>query len=234
MKIKIKMLTSSQSNFILFSISLIINLSTTTTAATTTDVSKNSTSDYACRPIGPCQPCPKEELSNPICEIFQNRRMVHCLYLGSSSPALIASILNQPGTYPAGLINKRNLRHQIEPTFFSKLLKRLISSDQVEEPILNQTTDDHQSSQGIENQVEMDLDHQASIGTASGGAEFPTWEACERVVSKERADFYEFFLCNVIITILSLVTYVLRTRLLINRQYSKLAARIGLNPSVSN
>ncbi|KAH9814469.1 hypothetical protein DFH28DRAFT_309830 [Melampsora americana] len=230
--------------FFNFSISIII---------TQTDhLSKNSTTDYACRPIGSCEPCPKEELTNSICEIFGNRRMMNCLYLASSSPALILSILNQPKTYSSELIikfkqkqkNRRNSIHQNQnqhQSILSKLFKRLISSgysDDQEEQLstdLNQNQTLNQIEDHHHDRVEMDLKHQASIGTSSsaGGAEFPTWEACERVVSKERADFYEFLFCNLFLTILSLVIYILRTRLLINRQYNKLIKRIGLGSNLS-
>ncbi|KAA1083953.1 hypothetical protein PGT21_012530 [Puccinia graminis f. sp. tritici] len=44
-----------------------------------------SPADYACQPIGPCQPCPIDELSNPVCQIYHNRRLVDCIYLGNSS-----------------------------------------------------------------------------------------------------------------------------------------------------
>lgn len=43
-----------------------------------------------------------------------------------------------------------------------------------------------------EEAVPRTVDQENDIGTAQGGAGFPTWEACERVVARERADFFEF------------------------------------------
>ncbi|EFP78579.2 uncharacterized protein PGTG_04535 [Puccinia graminis f. sp. tritici CRL 75-36-700-3] len=50
-----------------------------------------SPADYACQPIGPCQPCPIDELSNPVCQIYHNRRLVDCIYLGNSSSTTSSS-----------------------------------------------------------------------------------------------------------------------------------------------
>ncbi|EJT99379.1 hypothetical protein DACRYDRAFT_110099 [Dacryopinax primogenitus] len=32
-----------------------------------------------CRPFGVCEPCPAEALSQPYCQPFGNRRLIHCL-----------------------------------------------------------------------------------------------------------------------------------------------------------
>ncbi|KAL8292119.1 hypothetical protein RQP46_001585 [Phenoliferia psychrophenolica] len=58
--------------------------------------------------------------------------------------------------------------------------------------------------------------------------ELRTWEACEKVVKKEREDFMEFILCNVVFAAISLSVLVARHRNLAVRQYSRLAARIGV------
>lgn len=80
--------------------------------------------------------------------------------------------------------------------------------------------------------------------------EILTYEACAKVVSRERADFLEFIvspppslilslpltnpqwdqqLCNSLFAIVALVVLVLRHRELAGRQYGKLAARIGVS-----
>ncbi|KAG0152567.1 hypothetical protein CROQUDRAFT_85688 [Cronartium quercuum f. sp. fusiforme G11] len=162
-----------------------------------TSTTNEPPNEYACRPIGKCEPCPIEELSNSICQIYQNRRLVHCLYLGSSSPALIASVLIDKTNYPAGLMMTNNDHyHHLDQTDIQKVDSKM-----------------------------------AKVGSGIGSAEFPTWEACERVISKERADYYEFIVCNIILTLISLLIFIFRTKLLINRQYGKLAQRIGLNSS---
>lgn len=144
--------------------------------------------DYACQPIGPCQPCPLDELSNPVCEIYHSRRLVDCIYLGNLSSS-------------------------------SNSLEPIRSSNLSSNSSLNNATIDPSSS------------HQNRIGAGLGAAEFQTWEACERVVLKERQDFYEFVLCNSFIAALSLIIYGLRTKQLVIRQYGNLAARIGILPS---
>ncbi|POW16089.1 hypothetical protein PSTT_01667 [Puccinia striiformis] len=73
--------------------------------------------------------------------------------------------------------------------------------------------------------------HPNQDGKAIDIPQFQTWQACERIVSKERQDFYEFFLCNVAIALISLVVYGFRTKQLVIKQYGKLAARIGILPS---
>jgi len=73
--------------------------------------------------------------------------------------------------------------------------------------------------------------HQDHLGAGQAGAEFQSWEACERVVLKEQQDFYEFALSNLAIAALSLLVYAFRTKQLVVMQYGKLAARIGILPS---
>lgn len=134
-----------------------------------------SRADYACQPIGPCQPCPPNQLTDPVCELYYNRRLVDCIYLGNA-------------------------------TF---------------------TANDNQTQS---NPKEV-LDHKNQIVSGEGTAEFQTWEACERVVSKEQQDFYEFVLCNVAIAAISLLVYGFRTKQLVVKQYKNLAARIGILPT---
>ncbi|KAI0053161.1 hypothetical protein FA95DRAFT_1674566 [Auriscalpium vulgare] len=38
-----------------------------------------------CRPFGPCEPCPSDALSEPFCQPFGNRRLVHCSAQAPSS-----------------------------------------------------------------------------------------------------------------------------------------------------
>ncbi len=62
--------------------------------------------------------------------------------------------------------------------------------------------------------------------------ETPAWESCGRIVEKERADFYEFFACNLFIVILAVTVLFARTKRLQAIQARQLAARIGLVRSV--
>ncbi|KAG8970684.1 hypothetical protein FRC03_004066 [Tulasnella sp. 419] len=58
--------------------------------------------------------------------------------------------------------------------------------------------------------------------------ETPAWEACGKVIAVERADFWEFLLCNLIFVSLSLFVVLARSKKLAAIQYRKLVARIGL------
>ncbi|KAJ4468876.1 hypothetical protein J3R30DRAFT_1616826 [Lentinula aciculospora] len=58
--------------------------------------------------------------------------------------------------------------------------------------------------------------------------ETPAWESCGRIISRERADFYEFIACNVIFAIGALLVVYIRSRRLHALHARQLAARIGL------
>ena len=62
--------------------------------------------------------------------------------------------------------------------------------------------------------------------------EIPAWESCGRIVEQERADFYEFFACNVLLAIVSIAVLLARSKRLQAIQARQLAARIGLVRSV--
>ena len=60
------------------------------------------------------------------------------------------------------------------------------------------------------------------------GGEIPAWEACGRIVEKERGDFYEFLACNVAVAAVALVVLFARSKRLQAMHARQLAARIGL------
>ncbi|WWC59500.1 uncharacterized protein I303_102056 [Kwoniella dejecticola CBS 10117] len=108
--------------------------------------------DLVCRPFGECEPCPRDELDQPFCFPFGNRRLLHC-----------------------------------------------IPSSSAEE---------------------------AAKGNHVG--EVPAWEACGKVVRKERQDFWEFVTANLLFLIVALTILWARTSALATEQYRQLAARIGI------
>ena len=63
---------------------------------------------------------------------------------------------------------------------------------------------------------------------SSHQGETPGWESCGRIVEKERADFYEFFLCNLVIAAIAVFIVFARSKRLKAMQARQLAARIGL------
>ncbi|WOO80527.1 uncharacterized protein LOC62_03G004054 [Vanrija pseudolonga] len=105
-------------------------------------------SDLVCRPLGECEPCPADELNEPFCKPFGNRRVLHCI--------------------PANASEEKN-------------------------PI-----------------------------------ELPAWEACGKVIKKEQRSFYEFVTANLLLLIVCLTIYGVRTSTLAAQQYRQLAARIGI------
>ncbi|KAK7683508.1 hypothetical protein QCA50_013342 [Cerrena zonata] len=74
--------------------------------------------------------------------------------------------------------------------------------------------------------------HENPSGSAhdvsSHQGETPGWESCGRIVEKERADFYEFFLCNIVIAAIAVFVVFARSKRLQAMQARQLAARIGL------
>ncbi|POW22465.1 hypothetical protein PSHT_01178 [Puccinia striiformis] len=133
-----------------------------------------SPAHYRCLPISPCQPCPIDQLANPICSVYHNRRLMECIFTGNTST---------PTTTSSSRFNSRD-----QPS--------------------------SSSSSGHPNQDRKAIDV----------PQFQTWQACERIVSKERQDFYEFFRWF----LWSFMALELTTRI---KQYGKLAARIGILPS---
>ena len=58
--------------------------------------------------------------------------------------------------------------------------------------------------------------------------EIPAWQSCGRIVSKERSDYLEFILCNVLFAAGALVMLFARSRRMEGMHARQLAARIGL------
>ncbi|KII91238.1 hypothetical protein PLICRDRAFT_500101 [Plicaturopsis crispa FD-325 SS-3] len=58
--------------------------------------------------------------------------------------------------------------------------------------------------------------------------ETPAWESCGRIPAVERADFWEFFACNVFFAAVALVVVFARSKRLEAMHARQLAARIGL------
>lgn len=72
------------------------------------------------------------------------------------------------------------------------------------------------------------LDEEVPVPGRLTDGELPAWESCGRIVSKERADFYEFVACNVAFALIALGVLFFRSRRMQVNQARQLAARIGL------
>ncbi|KAL7420034.1 hypothetical protein Q5752_004999 [Cryptotrichosporon argae] len=58
--------------------------------------------DLVCRPFGECEPCPEDELSQPFCLPFGNRRLLHCIPASKQDDAYETDDRAQPpGEVPA-------------------------------------------------------------------------------------------------------------------------------------
>ncbi|EIW77031.1 hypothetical protein CONPUDRAFT_146145 [Coniophora puteana RWD-64-598 SS2] len=63
-------------------------------------------------------------------------------------------------------------------------------------------------------------------GKSATQGETPAWQSCGRIPSVERADFYEFFACNLFLALAAVLTVLVRTKLVQTRQARNVAARI--------
>ncbi|KAI5832869.1 hypothetical protein K523DRAFT_266677 [Schizophyllum commune Tattone D] len=117
--------------------------------------------NLVCLPFGVCEPCPEDALSQPFCQPFGNRRLLHCRNASSHGGSL--------NSHPA--------------------------------PPPSQITQ-----------------HGETLA----------WGACGKIVSKERADFFEFVACNVVFALVALAVLVARSRIIQAAQARQLAARIAL------
>ncbi|KAH7869074.1 uncharacterized protein C8R40DRAFT_992777, partial [Lentinula edodes] len=70
--------------------------------------------------------------------------------------------------------------------------------------------------------------HEGSRFSLRPLGETPAWESCGRIISRERADFYEFVACNVLFAVGAMLVVYIRSRRRHALQARQLAARIGL------
>ncbi|KAG6907703.1 hypothetical protein DXG01_007759 [Tephrocybe rancida] len=79
----------------------------------------------------------------------------------------------------------------------------------------------------LDSDVDIDIDIDAFRAEHPVG-ETPAWESCGRIVSQERADFFEFVACNIVFAAIALVVLFARSKRLRALQARQLAARIGI------
>ncbi|KAG6866943.1 hypothetical protein C0991_003859 [Blastosporella zonata] len=77
----------------------------------------------------------------------------------------------------------------------------------------------------IDSDLEIDV---ATFKAEHPEGETPAWESCGRIVSQERADFFEFVACNIVFASIALVVLFARSKRLRALQARQLAARIGV------
>ncbi|KAJ3780752.1 hypothetical protein GGU10DRAFT_134493 [Lentinula aff. detonsa] len=143
-----------------------------------------------------------------------------CIPFGECEPCPLDE-LDKPFCQPFG---NRRLMHCHNASFQSSSYydgsyrpprPRMLPPDRQHNPIPNlNSNSDHDS-----NSPHRPLD---KIG------ETPAWESCGRIISRERADFYEFMACNVLFAIGAILVVYIRSRRLHALHARQLAARIGL------
>ncbi|CAD6581186.1 MAG: hypothetical protein CYPHOPRED_001509 [Cyphobasidiales sp. Tagirdzhanova-0007] len=164
----------------------------------------------ACRPVGECEVCPDNQMTEPACRVYGNRRMVHCFVLQETNlqkhEAALSPFLPVPES------NER-------PNQYDHLLaapgKASDESDQIAKAV-----------------PPFRLRSARAESTTSGSDKlqqtFPSWEPCARSIDSERKDFWEFILTNLTFAVMALFIVVLRGRLIAARHYNQLVGKIGL------
>ncbi|EIM81983.1 uncharacterized protein STEHIDRAFT_65361, partial [Stereum hirsutum FP-91666 SS1] len=160
-----------------------------------------------CRPFGNCEPCPDNALHEPFCEPFGNRRLMHCVPASSnssSSDSSTSSSHTPPHTSSRDFSNHAPPPRQQSPSSSSS-------------PPPSSHSNSNKLPSSSSSNPHKDLE-----------GETPAWESCGRLTSVERADFWEFVLCNFVFCVLALGMVGVRGKRMKAVQARMLAARIGL------
>ncbi|KIK70245.1 hypothetical protein GYMLUDRAFT_34731 [Collybiopsis luxurians FD-317 M1] len=175
------------------------------TLAIAADSPNDTHQELICTPFGVCEPCPPDELDKPFCQPFGNRRLMHCQNATTSSTSFSPSSRHRPHAH--------------------KILRFPLPAPP---PPPHQDTDHH-------NPVPLsDHPHSSNPHTNPNSrpslsiGETPAWESCGRIISQERADFYEFVACNLLFAIGAILVVYIRSRRRHAMHARQLAARIGL------
>ncbi|KAI5455360.1 hypothetical protein NCC49_000174 [Naganishia albida] len=169
--------------------------------------------DLVCRPFGECEPCPEEEIYQPYCHPYGNRRLVHCV------PHKDDEDSTHNGAYG-----------QEEDGYFSSHA----DERQPEKPkgksgsngVPHLQTAEGQDQDGVKVYITSWSGKKISWSDVQG--EVPAWESCGKVVALERQSYWRFVTSNSLILILSIVVLLIRANKLAAIQYRELAARIGI------
>ncbi|SCZ90289.1 BZ3500_MvSof-1268-A1-R1_Chr9g10778 [Microbotryum saponariae] len=198
--------------------------------------------NYVCRSQGECEPCPADEIFSSVCSLYGNRKKLICerSLSTSESPSSLEKNLKDPFSNP----NPSQTTPQEKDSNDELDSVMEIESDSGDgsrgagaavDKLIGDEDADPSAFSSFDNDPEPDaLDGVRMRGRAvmddqDGPDEIVTWEACQRVVKKEKEDYYEFILCNLFFATGSIALLMYRHRVLASRQYGRLAARIGLS-----
>ncbi|KAJ9104084.1 hypothetical protein QFC20_004661 [Naganishia adeliensis] len=172
---------------------------------------KKPVDDLVCRPFGECGPCPEDEIYQPYCHPYGNRRLVHC-------------IPHTDGDDPSG-----DGAYGQEDGYFSthadaKAAHAKGKSGSGGVPHLQ--TAEGEDQDGVKVYITSWSGKTISWSDVQG--EVPAWESCGKVIAKETESYWRFVTFNTLILILSIVVLLIRANKLAAIQYRELAARIGI------
>ncbi|KDE06094.1 hypothetical protein MVLG_03513 [Microbotryum lychnidis-dioicae p1A1 Lamole] len=197
--------------------------------------------NYICRSHGECEPCPADEIFSSVCSLYGNRKKLICERFlspseSSSSPENNLNKLSNPShTTPQEKKSYDELNSAMASESNSGDKSRGVGVAVVDK-LIGEEDSDPSTFSGFDT---TDSDPEALdqgrkrtrdfMDDQDGPDEIMTWEACQRVVKKEKEDYYEFVLCNLFFATGSIALLMYRHRVLASRQYGRLAARIGLS-----
>ncbi|ORY87527.1 hypothetical protein BCR35DRAFT_302328 [Leucosporidium creatinivorum] len=199
--------------------------------------------DFACRSTGECSPCPANELGSPVCKVYGNRRALTCVLLNPSSNSPSSFHTSSDRTPPPPSPNQPTNSEEEEEEEWKPVLpdeatvEEALELDPDPEGLDDEDLQDALRGEADEEgEREREREARRRRRRAEGMErrqvqEVYTWEACTRVVSRERGDFFEFVLCNIFFATVSVAVLIYRHRALASRQYGTLAARIGMSVS---
>ncbi|GAA5945465.1 hypothetical protein JCM1841_002844 [Sporobolomyces salmonicolor] len=209
--------------------------------------------DFVCRAAGLCEPCPPSELSSPVCRLWGNRRPLQCIprrppSTSSSSTTLAANAdadADAPKLFPAAATSSPSSSSSSSSVTAATAATEGGDGDALAAGEAGDAYDlphaAHEAGISLEEAELQDaLAHDRRRRrprprprprrrrSPSRARQVPleAYEACPRVVPRERADFFEFVLCNLFFACAALSVLVYRQRTLAGRQFGKLAARI--------
>ena len=168
-------------------------------------VGEGEVGDVICHPAGACEPCPEDLVST--------RRFQFSCILVNLIRRCYSVQLQEPYCQPFG---NRRLLHCVS-------VSSVLESDK---PAPDTRPEGETDDNGNNNIPHVPPPHHPASRPPQSA--LPAYESCGRQVPKERADFLEFVLCNIIFVALALTGVLIRSERMRAVRARRLAARIGV------